>query len=64
MCRICIDPNDEMKAALLAQAESEEGLLTPGQWQHLALTYTQQPEGKKTFHCTLVLWVCGVRYAI
>ncbi|XP_051503760.1 lysosomal-trafficking regulator isoform X2 [Myxocyprinus asiaticus] len=59
--RICIDPNDEMKAGLLAQAESAEGVLTAGRWQHLALTYTQQPEGKKNIHGQLTLWVCGIR---
>ncbi|XP_031435189.1 lysosomal-trafficking regulator isoform X2 [Clupea harengus] len=59
--RICVDPNDEMKAGLLAQVESGEGLLSPGQWQHLSLTYTQQPEGKKNVHGCLVMWVCGVR---
>ncbi|XP_076831292.1 lysosomal-trafficking regulator isoform X9 [Brachyhypopomus gauderio] len=59
--RICIDPNDEMKAGLLAQTESAEGLLTAGQWQHLALTYTQQPEGKKNIHGCVVLWVCGIK---
>uniref|UniRef100_A0A4W6CHW9 Lysosomal trafficking regulator n=1 Tax=Lates calcarifer TaxID=8187 RepID=A0A4W6CHW9_LATCA len=53
--RICIDPNDEIKAGLLAQADSGEGLLRPGQWQHLGLTYTQQPEGKKNIHGPLKL---------
>lgn len=62
MNRICVDPNDEMKAGLLAQAESGEGVLIPGQWQHIALTYTQQPEGKKSINSTLVLWVSGIRY--
>ncbi|XP_076018474.1 lysosomal-trafficking regulator isoform X2 [Genypterus blacodes] len=59
--RICIDPNDEIKAGLLAQADSGEGLLKPGQWQHLGLTYTQQPEGKKNIHGRVVVWVCGIR---
>ncbi|KAJ8359957.1 hypothetical protein SKAU_G00164820 [Synaphobranchus kaupii] len=59
--RICVDPNDEMKAGLLAQAESGEGLLIPGRWQHVALTYTQQPEGKKSIRGTLALWLCGLR---
>ncbi|XP_041106752.1 lysosomal-trafficking regulator-like isoform X3 [Polyodon spathula] len=59
--RICIDPNDEMKAGLLAQAESQENILTPGKWQHLALTYIQQPEGKKNIHGKLTLWVSGER---
>ncbi|KAM3863351.1 lysosomal-trafficking regulator [Diretmus argenteus] len=59
--RICIDPNDDIKAGLLAQADSGEGLFMPGQWQHLGLTYTQQPEGKKNIHGHLVVWVCGVR---
>ncbi|XP_058238437.1 lysosomal-trafficking regulator isoform X2 [Hemibagrus wyckioides] len=59
--RICIDPNDEMKAGLLAQAESLHGVLSAGHWQHLALTYTQQPEGKKNIHGCLTLWVCGIK---
>uniref|UniRef100_A0A672REL5 Lysosomal trafficking regulator n=1 Tax=Sinocyclocheilus grahami TaxID=75366 RepID=A0A672REL5_SINGR len=59
--RICIDPNDEMKAGLLAQAESGDGVLTIGMWQHLALTYTQQPEGRKNVHGQLTLWVSGIR---
>ncbi|KAI7805145.1 lysosomal-trafficking regulator isoform X2 [Triplophysa rosa] len=59
--RICMDPNDEMKAGLLAQAESGEGVLTAGRWQHLAFTYTQQPEGKKNIRGQLTLWVCGIR---
>uniref|UniRef100_A0A8C9RJI1 Lysosomal trafficking regulator n=1 Tax=Scleropages formosus TaxID=113540 RepID=A0A8C9RJI1_SCLFO len=62
--RICMDPNDEMRAGLLAQAESGEGLLVPDRWQHLAITYTQQPEGKKSIHGTLTLWVCGTRYVL
>uniref|UniRef100_H3DGX2 Lysosomal trafficking regulator n=1 Tax=Tetraodon nigroviridis TaxID=99883 RepID=H3DGX2_TETNG len=59
--RICIDPNDEMKAGLLAQAESGEKLLNAGQWQHVGLTYTQQLEGKKNTHGRVVVWVCGIR---
>ncbi|XP_073776411.1 lysosomal-trafficking regulator isoform X4 [Danio rerio] len=59
--RICIDPNDEMKAGLLAQAESGDEVIPAGRWQHLALTYTQQPEGKKNIHGQLSLWVCGIR---
>ncbi len=63
MCefRICIDPNDEMKAGLLAQAESGDDVLTAGMWQHLAFTYSQQPEGKKNIHGQLTLWVGGIR---
>ncbi|XP_027006009.2 lysosomal-trafficking regulator isoform X2 [Tachysurus fulvidraco] len=59
--RICIDPNDEMKAGLLAQAESLHGVLSAGHWQHFALTYTEQPEGKKNIHGCLALWVCGIK---
>lgn len=65
MCRstrICIDPNDEIKAGLLAQADSGGGLLDPGRWQHLGLTYAQQPEGKKNIHGCVVVWVCGIRW--
>uniref|UniRef100_A0A3B3XZH3 BEACH domain-containing protein n=1 Tax=Poecilia mexicana TaxID=48701 RepID=A0A3B3XZH3_9TELE len=58
--RICIDPNDDIKAGLLAQAESGEGLFRRGQWQHLGLTYSQQPEGKKNVHGHVVVWVCGI----
>uniref|UniRef100_A0A3B4ZMN3 Lysosomal trafficking regulator n=1 Tax=Stegastes partitus TaxID=144197 RepID=A0A3B4ZMN3_9TELE len=58
--RICIDPNDEIKAGLLAQADSGEGLFKGGQWQHLGLTYSQQPEGKKNIHGRVVVWVCGI----
>lgn len=59
--RICIDPNDEIKAGLLAQADSGADLLKAGQWQHLGITYTQQPEGKKNIHGRVVVWVCGIR---
>ncbi|NWW43367.1 LYST regulator, partial [Pedionomus torquatus] len=59
--RMCMDPNDEMKAGLLAQAESPENVFLVGRWQHLAITYLQQPEGKKNIHGKLSLWVSGVR---
>ncbi|XP_060781470.1 lysosomal-trafficking regulator isoform X4 [Neoarius graeffei] len=59
--RICIDPNDEMKAGLLAQAESLHNVLSAGRWLHLALTYTEQPESKKNIHGCLELWVCGIK---
>ncbi|XP_061847014.1 lysosomal-trafficking regulator isoform X2 [Colius striatus] len=59
--RMCMDPNDEMKAGLLAQAESPENVFLVGRWQHLAITYVQQPEGKKNIHGKLLLWVSGQR---
>ncbi|KAM9364527.1 LOW QUALITY PROTEIN: lysosomal-trafficking regulator [Pholidichthys leucotaenia] len=59
--RICIDPNDEIKAGLLAQADSGGGLLKRGHWQHLSVTYSQQPEGKKNIHGCVVVWVSGIR---
>ncbi|XP_070590091.1 lysosomal-trafficking regulator isoform X2 [Erythrolamprus reginae] len=59
--RICMDPNDEMKAGLLAQAETPENTFLVGKWQHLALTYIEQPENKKNIHGTLSLWICGQR---
>ncbi|NXS94620.1 LYST regulator, partial [Jacana jacana] len=59
--RMCMDPNDEMKAGLLAQAESPENVFLVGTWQHLAITYLQQPEGKKNIHGKLSLWVSGQR---
>ncbi|PKU48571.1 lysosomal-trafficking regulator isoform x1 [Limosa lapponica baueri] len=59
--RMCMDPNDEMKAGLLAQAESPENVFLMGRWQHLAITYLQQPEGKKNIRGKLSLWVSGQR---
>ncbi|XP_074846230.1 lysosomal-trafficking regulator [Carettochelys insculpta] len=59
--RMCMDPNDEMKAGLLAQAESPENIFLIGRWQHLAITYLQQPEGKKNIHGELSLWISGQR---
>ncbi|KAJ7416509.1 hypothetical protein BTVI_35331 [Pitangus sulphuratus] len=59
--RICMDPNDEMKAGLLAQAESPENVFLLGRWQHLALQYLQKPESKKNIHGKLLLWVSGQR---
>ncbi|KAM9383537.1 lysosomal-trafficking regulator [Phaethornis superciliosus] len=59
--RMCMDPNDEMKAGLLAQAESSENVFLVGQWQHLAITYQQQPESKKNIHGKLLLWISGQR---
>ncbi|KAM9564150.1 lysosomal-trafficking regulator isoform 3-T6 [Guaruba guarouba] len=59
--RMCMDPNDEMKAGLLAQAESPENIFLVGRWQHLAITYLQQPEGKKNIHGKLLLWISGQR---
>uniref|UniRef100_A0A8B9GD19 Lysosomal trafficking regulator n=1 Tax=Amazona collaria TaxID=241587 RepID=A0A8B9GD19_9PSIT len=58
--RMCMDPNDEMKAGLLAQAESPENIFLVGRWQHLAITYLQQPEGKKNIHGKLLLWISDV----
>ncbi|XP_062980418.1 lysosomal-trafficking regulator [Elgaria multicarinata webbii] len=59
--RMCMDPNDEMKAGLLAQAETPENTFLIGKWQHLALTYLEQPESKKNIHGTLSLWISGQR---
>lgn len=60
--RMCTDPNDEIKAGLLAQADSSDKLLRSTQWQHISITYTQQPEGKKNVHGRVVVWVCGLRW--
>ncbi|XP_069741266.1 lysosomal-trafficking regulator isoform X2 [Narcine bancroftii] len=59
--RICNDVNDDLKAGVLAQAESPQNLITPGKWQHLALTYVQQSENKKYVNGKLSLWVSGQR---
>ncbi|KAG8444521.1 hypothetical protein GDO86_009617 [Hymenochirus boettgeri] len=59
--RICIDPCDEVKNGLLAQVETQENIFTPGNWQHLALTYKEQTENKKKTCSKICMWVCGQR---
>ncbi|XP_008051823.1 lysosomal-trafficking regulator [Carlito syrichta] len=59
--RVCMDSNDDMKAVLLAQAESQENIFLPSKWQHLVLTYLQQPQGKKNIHGKISIWVSGQR---
>lgn len=58
---MCMDPNDEMKAGLLAQAESPENIFLVGRWQHLAIQYKQKQESKKNIHGELSLWISGQR---
>uniref|UniRef100_A0A250YM99 Lysosomal-trafficking regulator n=1 Tax=Castor canadensis TaxID=51338 RepID=A0A250YM99_CASCN len=59
--RVCVDSNDNMKAILLAQVESQENIFLPSKWQHLVLTYLQRPQGKKTVHGKISIWVSGQR---
>ncbi|XP_053461184.1 lysosomal-trafficking regulator isoform X1 [Nycticebus coucang] len=59
--RMCMDSNDDMKAVLLAQVESQENIFLPGKWQHLVLTYLQQSQGKKNIHGKVSIWVSGQR---
>ncbi|XP_012515612.1 PREDICTED: lysosomal-trafficking regulator [Propithecus coquereli] len=59
--RVCMDSNDDMKAVLLAQVESQENIFLPSKWQHLVLTYLQQPQGKKNIHGKISIWVSGQR---
>ncbi|NXJ06698.1 LYST regulator, partial [Odontophorus gujanensis] len=59
--RMCMDPNDEMKAGLLAQAESPENIFLAGRWQHLAIKYKQKQENKKNIRGEMSLWVSGQR---
>ncbi|XP_060047951.1 lysosomal-trafficking regulator isoform X2 [Erinaceus europaeus] len=59
--RVCMDSNDDTKAILLAQAESQENIFLPSKWQHLVLTYLQQPQGKKNIHGKISTWVSGQR---
>ncbi|EHB05208.1 Lysosomal-trafficking regulator [Heterocephalus glaber] len=59
--RMCTDSNDDMKAVLLAQVESQENIFLPTKWQHLVLTYLQQPQGKKNVHGKISIWVSGQR---
>uniref|UniRef100_A0A2K6V8Y1 Lysosomal trafficking regulator n=1 Tax=Saimiri boliviensis boliviensis TaxID=39432 RepID=A0A2K6V8Y1_SAIBB len=59
--RVCMDSNDDMKAVLLAQVESQENIFLPSKWQHLVLTYLQHPQGKKKIHGKISIWVSGQR---
>ncbi|XP_006895440.1 PREDICTED: lysosomal-trafficking regulator [Elephantulus edwardii] len=59
--RVCMDSNDNTKAVLLAQAESQENIFLPSKWQHLVLTYFQQPQGKKNVQGKVSMWVSGQR---
>ncbi|XP_063116159.1 lysosomal-trafficking regulator isoform X3 [Cavia porcellus] len=59
--RVCTDSNDDMKAVLLAQVESQENVFIPSKWQHLVLTYLQQPQGKKNVSGKISIWVSGQR---
>uniref|UniRef100_A0A8C3X655 Lysosomal-trafficking regulator n=1 Tax=Catagonus wagneri TaxID=51154 RepID=A0A8C3X655_9CETA len=59
--RVCQDSNDDMKAVLLAQVESQENTFLPSKWQHLVLTYLQQSQGKKNIHGKISIWVSGQR---
>ncbi|XP_072827119.1 lysosomal-trafficking regulator isoform X2 [Vicugna pacos] len=59
--RVCMDSNDDAKAVLLAQVESQENIFLPSKWQHLVLTYLQQPQGKKNIHGKISTWVSGQR---
>ncbi|XP_053317240.1 lysosomal-trafficking regulator [Spea bombifrons] len=59
--RVCVDPNDEAKSGLLAQAETEEAIFLHGNWQHLALTYKEQMESKKKACSKIQMWVSGQR---
>ncbi|XP_058165487.1 lysosomal-trafficking regulator isoform X2 [Dasypus novemcinctus] len=59
--RVCMDSNDDTKAVLLAQVEAQEKIFCTSRWQHLVLTYLQQPRGKKNVHGKLSIWVSGQR---
>nr|XP_045006323.1 lysosomal-trafficking regulator isoform X2 [Jaculus jaculus] len=59
--RVCVDSNDDAKAVFLGQAESQENIFFPSKWQHLVVTYLQEPHGKKNIHGTISIWVSGQR---
>ncbi|XP_078452661.1 lysosomal-trafficking regulator isoform X1 [Lampetra planeri] len=59
--RVVVDAGDGKKVDLLAQAETAEDVLALGQWQHLALSYQQRPEGKRNAHGRLAVWIDGCR---
>ncbi|KAM5234906.1 lysosomal-trafficking regulator [Ctenodactylus gundi] len=59
--RVCMDSNDDTKAVLLAQVESQDNIFLPSSWQHLVLTFLQQPQGKKNIRGNISMWVSGQR---
>ncbi|XP_004620422.2 lysosomal-trafficking regulator isoform X1 [Sorex araneus] len=59
--RVCMDSNDDTKAVLLEQVESQENIFLPSKWQHLVFTYLQQPQGKKNIQGKISIWISGQR---
>ncbi|KAM5163021.1 lysosomal-trafficking regulator [Mantella aurantiaca] len=59
--RMCTHINDELKCVLLAQAETQENVFNPGNWQHLAFTYKELSESKNKVNSKILMWVSGQR---
>ncbi|XP_063773674.1 lysosomal-trafficking regulator isoform X2 [Pseudophryne corroboree] len=59
--RVCTNTNDEFKCALLAQVETQDNVVLPGSWQHLAFTYKELFESKNKVCSKIQMWVSGQR---
>ncbi|XP_075718563.1 lysosomal-trafficking regulator isoform X2 [Rhinoderma darwinii] len=59
--RLCSSTSDEYKWTLLAQVETQENILHPGNWQHLAFTCKEVFESKNKVCSKIMLWLSGQR---
>ncbi|XP_072265185.1 lysosomal-trafficking regulator isoform X2 [Pyxicephalus adspersus] len=59
--RLCTHINDELKCVFLSQSETQENVLHPGHWQHLAFTYKELSENRNKVHSKILMWVSGRR---
>ncbi|XP_056422915.1 lysosomal-trafficking regulator isoform X3 [Hyla sarda] len=59
--RLCSSSSDEYKWTSLAQVETHDNILHPGNWQHLAFTCKEVFESKNKVCSKIMLWVSGQR---
>ncbi|XP_066461496.1 lysosomal-trafficking regulator [Eleutherodactylus coqui] len=59
--RLCSSSGDESKWISLAQVETQENILHPGNWQHLVFTCKEVFESKNKVCSKIMLWVSGQR---
>ncbi|KAM3931239.1 lysosomal-trafficking regulator [Leptodactylus fuscus] len=57
--RLC--SSDDYKWIILAQVETQENILRPGSWQHLAFTCKEVFESKNKVCSKIMIWVSGQR---
>ncbi|XP_069810685.1 lysosomal-trafficking regulator [Dendropsophus ebraccatus] len=59
--RLCSSTSDEYRSIPLAQVESQDNILQPEKWQHVAFTCKEVFESKNKVCSKLMLWVSGQR---